>query len=249
LGKIAPCFTVPEFDATLDALRRIAANDNGAATVMCVLGVADAMGKVGGVGLIASRCLPLACPLMLAPGLNRAQIGTVARTLGSMLRRVEEARVATAPAAPPPPKPKATKPPPAVPARSIGGEGTDPFAASASAAAAAPDLFVGMTTNSATPSLTPMRLTPPPPLGGVPRVSSATEQLTAALSQADDLETLFTDPGYRPVLNLNNVASAGASGDMFSGMNAAPGAGGMGGARGAGRTGQGALDAKEFSLL
>ena len=94
-----------------------------------------------------------------------------------------------------------------------------------------------------------MRLTPPPPLGGVPRVSSATEQLTAALSQADDLETLFTDPGYRPVLNVNVVASAGASGDMFSGMNAAPGAGGMGGARGAGRTGQGALDAKEFSLL
>ena len=95
-----------------------------------------------------------------------------------------------------------------------------------------------------------MRLTPPPPLGGVPRVSSATEQLTAALSQADDLETLFTDPGYRPSVNLNNVANnAGASGDMFSGMNAAPGAGGMGGARGAGRTGQGALDAKEFSLL
>ena len=249
LGKIAPCFTVPEFDATLDALRRIAANDNGAATVMCVLGVADAMGKVGGVGLIASRCLPLACPLMLAPGLNRSQIGTVARTLGSMLRRVEEAMVATAPAAPPPPKPKATKPPPAVPARSMGGEGTDPFAASAMAAAAAPHLFVGMTTNSATPSLTPMRLTPPPPLGGVPRVSSATEQLTAALSQADDLETLFTDPGYRPSVNLNNVASAGASGNMFSGMNAAPGAGGMGGARGAGRTGQGALDAKEFSLL
>ena len=80
-------------------------------------------------------------------------------------------------------------------------------------------------------------------------MSSATEQLTAALSQADDLETLFTDPGYRPVLNVNNVASAGASGDMFSGMNAAPGAGGMGGARGAGRTGQGALDAKTFSLL
>jgi hypothetical protein len=51
------------------------------------------------------------------------------------------------------------------------------------------------------------------------------------------------------VLNVNNVASAGASGDMFSGMNAAPGAGGMGGARGAGRTGQGALDAKTFSLL
>ena len=71
-------------------------------------------------------------------------------------------------------------------------------------------------------------------------MSSATEQLTAALSQADDLETLFTDPGYRPVLNVNNVASAGASGDMFSGMNAGAGGGGDGrgawcGAHGSGR--------------
>ena len=50
-GKIAPCFSVPEFDATLDALHQIAANDRAAAAVMCVLGVADAMGKVGGVNL------------------------------------------------------------------------------------------------------------------------------------------------------------------------------------------------------
>lgn len=249
LGKIAPCFAVPEFDATLDALHRIAANDRAAATVMCVLGVADAMGKVGGVNLIASRCLPLACPLMLAPGLNRAQIGTVSRVLGGMLRRVEEARVATAPPAPPPPK----RPPASVEATAasggiggiggIGG-GADPFAASG----AATDLLRGANANAnagegtlatrkvgGTPiirSSTPMRLTPPP--GAVPRVSSATEQLTAALSAGDNLETLFTDPGYRPE----------PPGPMFAGMNVHPGVG-----AGAGRTGRGALDAKEFSLL
>ena len=241
LGKIAPCFTVPEFDATLDALHRIAANDRAAATVMCVLGVADAMGKVGGVNLIASRCLPLACPLMLAPGLNRAQIGTVSRVLGGMLRRVEEVRVATAPPAPPPPKP----PPASVGIGGGGpgvgtGSGSDPFAASG----AATDLLKRGTNNQLIANAgegslgmrnvsgTPMRLTPPP--GSVPRVSSATEQLTAALSAADDLETLFTDPGYRPT----------PPGPMFAGMNVHPGVG-----AGAGRTGRGALDAKEFSLL
>ena len=245
LGKIAPCFTVPEFDATLDALHRIAANDRAAATVMCVLGVADAMGKVGGVNLIASRCLPLACPLMLAPGLNRAQIGTVSRVLGGMLRRVEEARVATAPPAPPPPKPSPNPNPNPKPGGGPGvgtGSGSDPFAASVAAtdpsrlAHSAHTVNANAGEGTFAPArkvgVTPMRLTPPP--GAVPMVSSATEQLTAALSAADDLETLFTDPGYRPT----------PPGPMFAGMNVHPGVG-----AGAGRTGRGALDAKEFSLL
>ena len=246
LGKIAPCFSVPEFDATLDALHRIAANDRAAATVMCVLGVADAMGKVGGVNLIASRCLPLACPLMLAPGLNRAQIGTVSRVLGGMLRRVEEARVATAPPAPPPPK---KQPPASVEATGASGgmgDGADPFGMGGgadpfAASGAATDLLRGAnaianvgegTQGTRKGGGTPVRLTPPP--GVVPRVSSATQQLTAALSAGDNLETLFTDPGYRPE----------PPGPMFARMSVQPGVG-----VGAGRTGRGALDAKEFSLL
>ena len=71
-------------------------------------------------------------------------------------------------------------------------------------------------------------------------MSSATEQLTAALSQADDLETLFTDPGYRPVGERKQRRERGCFGGHVFGDERGPGGGGDGrgawcGAHGSGR--------------
>jgi len=74
-------------------LAQLAGADTSAATLMCVLGVADAVGRAGGAALTAARVLPLVCPLTLAPGLNQQQLGTVMRILRGMLDRVEAARM------------------------------------------------------------------------------------------------------------------------------------------------------------
>ena len=72
---------------------------------MCVLGVADAVGRAAGGGLAASRVLPLCCPLTFAPGLNRRQLATALGVIRGMLDRIETERMPGLPEAPPSPAP------------------------------------------------------------------------------------------------------------------------------------------------
>jgi SCY1-like protein 2 len=254
LGKVAPGLGPQEWDAALAMLRQLLAVDTSAATLMCVLGVADAVGRAGGAALTAARVLPLVCPLTMAPGLNQQQLGTVMRILHAMLDRVEAARM---------PALKSLQPDvegggggggggvggsgastetskgyvgqhgsgdgggeigagssgssrygwaiggvageaavsfPAF-ARPPTPPGSDPFVSSSS-------MFARMTTFAATPA----PLAPPPAtplststLGGGwgggrgGGAISVADQLAAALSSPDDLEALFTEPGYVPV--------------------------------------------------
>lgn len=266
LGKIAPGLSPPEWDATLMMLRQLCNADTSAATMMCVLGVADAVGRAGGAGLTASRVLPLVCPLMLAPGLNRQQLGTVMRILRGMLDRVEAVRmpllkaeaesgsgvgnkneisratsqarerggsgcaggegrgvggwaiggvagevaISSLSSAPRPPPP-----------------GSDPFAAS-TCSSSLPLMTSGLNTAAATGALTPASLAPPQkvvnslstfPLGGSSNESlggtvSVADQLAAALTSPDDLEALFTEPGYTPMppLGIQDTRDKGVIG-------------------------------------
>ena len=117
----------------LHALTKV---DHSTATVMCVLGVADAIGRAAGGGLAASRVLPLCCPLTFAPGLNRRQLATALGVIRGMLDRIETERMPRLPAPPPSPAPTrdrrggmGTRPSPVgrIPS---GRRGADPFAAS-----------------------------------------------------------------------------------------------------------------------
>ena len=54
----------------------LVAADDSAPTLMCVLGVADAVGRAAGAEVTARRVLPLSCPLLAAPRLNAQQLKT-----------------------------------------------------------------------------------------------------------------------------------------------------------------------------
>ena len=248
LGKTAPGCRPEDLDATLATLRAILEVDRSAATLMCAIGVADAVGRAGGGLATATRALPLAAPLLAAPGLNKRQLTTILRVVRGMVDRVEAERMPDLPEGPPP-----TPPTPAPRAKAGLGSGTtaaapngDPFAASASVAAPPPAAAspgsLKRLSSIASPEL---KLAPPPGFGGA-RVDSS-DQLAAALSSPDDLAALFTEPGYAPrPLAFPNVGGGsgrgaggpkpGAAGSMFVGLDVnqatGRGNGGVGGVGG-----------------
>ena len=210
-----------DLDATLATLRAILEVDRSAATLMCAIGVADAVGRAGGGLATATRALPLAAPLLAAPGLNKRQLTTILRVVRgwSIAWRLS--------ACGPPEGPPPTPPTPAPRAKAGLGSGTtavapngDPFAASASIAAPPPAAAspgsLKRLSSIASPEL---KLAPPPGFGGG-RVDSS-DQLAAALSSPDDLAALFTEPGYAPrPLAFPNVG--GGSGAARAGRSRAP---------------------------
>ena len=301
LGKVTPGLGPAEWETTLGMLRQLYTVDTSAATLMCVLGVADAVGRAGGAALTASRVLPLVCPLTLAPGLNQQQLSTVMKVLRGMLDRIEAARMPslnkqpTTAGAAALPSTAATSTRVGIGVGSGGGAscgitttttnaagngggggggggwaiggiageavamshvgaarpspvpGTDPFAASASTSG--PSMFTGMNTAAARTTVTPARLAPPPPPptanplgsfalgggggatagggGGGGAAVSVVDQLTAALSSPDDLEALFTEPGYVPVPppSLSSSFSGPSRGGGWDAMSGGGGGG------------------------
>ena len=221
--------------------------DRSAATLMCAIGVADAVGRAGGGLATATRALPLAAPLLLAPGLNKRQLGTILRVVRGWSIAWGE-RMPDLPEGPPP-----TPPAPRRARTARVGSGTtaaapngDPFAASASVAAPPPAAAspgsLKRLSSIASPEL---KLAPPPGFGGA-RVDSS-DQLAAALSSPDDLAALFTEPGLRaePLAFPNVGGGSGAAiraagraprGSMFVGLDVnqatGRGNGGVGGVGG-----------------
>ena len=208
LGKVTPGLGPPEWNATLDMLHALTKVDHSAATVMCVLGVADAVGRAAGGGLAASRVLPLCCPLTFAPGLNRRQLATALGVIRGMLDRIETERMPGLPEAPPSPAPtrerERTRPSPAE---------ADPFASTTATVASATKSLPSANAMRAATNGVARPLAPPPGFRGGD--TSAADQLAAALSSPDDLASLFTAPGVPP---RRREASATTTGNMFQGM-------------------------------
>ena len=211
LGKVAPGLGPPEWNATLDMLHALTKVDHSAATLMCVLGVADAIGRAAGGGLVASRVLPLCCPLTLAPGLNRRQLATALGVIRGMLDRLETERMPGLPEAPPSPAPtrERDRTPPSPTA-------ADAFAATTAMAASTATSLPNANAMGAATNGVVRPLAPPPGFRGGD--ASAADQLAAALSSPDDLASLFTATGVPPRRREPNANGTTTTGDMFEGM-------------------------------
>lgn len=60
-------------------LLQVSSVDKTAPTLMCVLGLGEALGKEYGPDMIGEKILPLLTPLLVAPTFSREQFGTAMR--------------------------------------------------------------------------------------------------------------------------------------------------------------------------
>lgn len=95
LGDMVPMLDKPAVIEILQIIQRCTAVDRSAPTLMCTLGVANAILKQHGVEFAADHVLPLLTPLLIAQQLNVQQFAKYMLFVKDVLRKIEEKRGVT----------------------------------------------------------------------------------------------------------------------------------------------------------
>ncbi|GMH34388.1 hypothetical protein BSKO_02222 [Bryopsis sp. KO-2023] len=90
LGSLVPRMDTDEAEKMMHTCSQVSAVDKSPGTLMCVLGVGDAISKQWGAEITAEKVLPLLFPLTVAKGLSHQQFGTYMTLIREMLKRVED---------------------------------------------------------------------------------------------------------------------------------------------------------------